>query len=89
VRDLEQEVQRQRADAERHAWQLAEATRRAEWLASERETLLGAAATVADTAAASARREAEHARALDEIRRSWSWRLTMPLRTVAGWWRRG
>ena len=77
VRDLEQEVQRQRTDAERYAWQLTEATRRADWLASEREELLTAA-----------RRDAEHSRMLDDMRRSWSWRLTAPLRTVAGWWRR-
>lgn len=74
VRDLEQEVQRQRVDAERCEWQLAETTRRAEWLAAEREALV---------AAVEARGEAA-----DEMRRSWSWRLTAPLRTVTGWWRR-
>jgi GT2 family glycosyltransferase len=87
VRDLEQEVQRQRVDAEQREWQLAETSRRAEWLASEREALLTAiAASETERRTLTA---AEQSRLLNEVHRSWSWRLTAPLRAVAGWWRRG
>ena len=81
VRDLEREVQVQRAEADAREWKLAEMTRRADWLASERDGLLTAAA-------AADRRAAETSRVTNEIRQSWSWRMTAPLRAVAGWWRR-
>jgi hypothetical protein len=64
-----------------HEWKLAEMTRRAEWLARERDALISAAA-VAD------RRDADRSRLMNGIFQSWSWRLTAPLRAVAGWWRR-
>ena len=92
VRELEREVQRRRAEAEGQAWELAEMTRRAEWLASERAGLaserdaLSAAALAMETKRAAA--AADHVRRLDEIHESWSWRLTAPLRVVSGWWRR-
>ena len=86
VRELEREVEQRRGEAEGQEWKLAEMTRRAEWLASERDALLTAASTLRTEQSAAA---ADHQRRVDEIHRSWSWRLTAPLRIVTGWWRRG
>ena len=68
-------------DQLRHSrWETGEQSRRADWLAAERATLLERVAELEARAQDATTREAAREREVGAMRRSWSWRLTAPLR---------